>query len=50
MRERLPNIWDIATECDIGKILCGDLGMIRWERAIEIGMCLQHLPDSLGLA
>lgn len=33
MRERLPNIWDIATECDIGKTLCGDLGMIRWERA-----------------
>lgn len=43
MRERLPNIWAIATEYDIRKIVCGDLAMIRWERRIEIGMCL-HIP------
>lgn len=42
MRERLPNIWDIATECDIRKIPFGDLAMIRWERGIEIGMYLQQ--------
>lgn len=42
MRERLPNIWAIAAECDIRKMLCGDLAMIRWERGIETGMYLQH--------
>lgn len=49
MRERLPNIWAIATEYDIRKILCGDLAMIRWERGIEIGMYLQHSQTATGL-